>query len=675
MGFIYFISTTDVVALLPDPYITNTSLLLKMKQTNGANNSTIVDSSSSQVAITNNGNTTQGSFHPYGNNWSVNFNNSSPISCSGSAVTVLSGDHTIEAWIYPTAPFTGTYYNVSHYLLCGIYGTNAWYVLGIGATGYLVMSRDGNTYTDVPGVIPQLNMWSHLAFVTSGQVLTIFLNGVSVATRNMGSANWNTSSAILYVGSASTVRGFFNGYISNLRIVNGTALYTSTFTPQATPLTNISGTTLLMCNSNKHKDYSNNQYPITTSIINPPSISRFNPFIPTSTFSSNTGYGSMYFNGSTDYLTTGTAITIGSNDFTVEAWIYRTNSTAGYCGILCNQISGNNNTFRFEVDTSNKLLFTAWNAMAWSITGSITIPTFQWTHVALMRSSGTTKIFVNGVADGSSTGSPSFVASNFVLGSEVNSGPSSLYTGYISDARVVVGIAVYSMSGFTPPTSPLTNTIETALLVRGDNIGMYDATTNNNIVLKNAPVTSITVKKFNSSVYFNGTADFYLRFINNKNTQFVGDFTIEFWSNLISKVSSYPCLVNNYTSYTAGSIGIFAGHDSATTTKYQVTINGAAFPSAATIQSTSNIVYNTWNHIALVRVGSIITLYINGASEGSVSNSSTISGVGQYWYIGADGDSISTSYLNGYIEDFRITNGIARYTANFTPPTGTFVAH
>ena len=75
-------------------------------------------------------------------------------------------------------------------------------------------------------------------------------------------------------------------------------------------------------------------------------------------------------------------------------------------------------------------------------------------------------------------------------------------------------------------------------------------------------------------------------------------------------------------------------------------------------------------HLALVRNGSTLTLYVNGVSEATSTQTAAVVGTANRWWIGTAGDSIAGSYFNGYVDDLRVTNGIARYTANFTPPTG-----
>ena len=87
--------------------------------------------------------------------------------------------------------------------------------------------------------------------------------------------------------------------------------------------------------------------------------------------------------------------------------------------------------------------------------------------------------------------------------------------------------------------------------------------------------------------------------------------------------------------------------------------------------STSIVPLSQWVHLALVRNGTTWQYYINGAKDGTEYTYSIDLSLAQGALIGRIGDS--AAYLfNGYIDDVRITKGVARYTANFTPPTAPF---
>ena len=77
---------------------------------------------------------------------------------------------------------------------------------------------------------------------------------------------------------------------------------------------------------------------------------------------------------------------------------------------------------------------------------------------------------------------------------------------------------------------------------------------------------------------------------------------------------------------------------------------------------------NAWQHIAIVRSGNTWTVYVNGVSAGSGNNSNII----DCTVYGIGGSVSGSNYFNGYVDEIRITRGIARYTANFTPPSQAF---
>jgi len=77
-----------------------------------------------------------------------------------------------------------------------------------------------------------------------------------------------------------------------------------------------------------------------------------------------------------------------------------------------------------------------------------------------------------------------------------------------------------------------------------------------------------------------------------------------------------------------------------------------------------------WNHIAVVRNGSSFNVYVNGAAGTAVTFAGTIQSSTSSLISGVYASTLGS--VNGYIDELRVTKGIARYTANFTPPTAPF---
>jgi hypothetical protein len=92
-----------------------------------------------------------------------------------------------------------------------------------------------------------MNQWVHYAVVRSGSTFTMYRNGEAVSTGTYaGAITASTITPLEYISAGSAG---ISGYLSNFRIVNGTAVYTSNFLPSSLPLTVIANTKLLTCQS------------------------------------------------------------------------------------------------------------------------------------------------------------------------------------------------------------------------------------------------------------------------------------------------------------------------------------------------------------------------------------------------------------------------------------------
>ena len=168
-----------------------------------------------------------------------------------SDLTVGTNPFTLEFYAYKTA--------AGEDFFCGSYdssGTTASlsYAIQTGGsspTNSLVAHvASGGSATSVnSGVDFVLNKWVHVAFVRDGNTLRLFQDGIQMSTAAF-SATVNDASNAFEIGRAGFSGKDFPGFISNFRFVNGTALYTSNFTPPTRELTNVTNTKLLCCQSN-----------------------------------------------------------------------------------------------------------------------------------------------------------------------------------------------------------------------------------------------------------------------------------------------------------------------------------------------------------------------------------------------------------------------------------------
>ena len=164
------------------------------------------------------------------------------------------GNYTIEFWMHPTGtPSTETV------ILCsgpaGSGGANrGWSILLHNGTSTGIYLRQYGITTETSlSSFPGANTWTHVAIVRTTTTIKCYINGV--ATVSTVSAGTNSQTAVIspdsfFIGgnynTATTAKFFYNGYISNLRIVKGTALYTSDFTPSTDTQDVVTGTSLLM---------------------------------------------------------------------------------------------------------------------------------------------------------------------------------------------------------------------------------------------------------------------------------------------------------------------------------------------------------------------------------------------------------------------------------------------
>jgi hypothetical protein len=179
----------------------------------------------------------------------------------------------------------------------------------------------------------------------------------------------------------------------------------------------------------------------------------------------------------------------------------------------------------------------------------------------------------------------------------------------------------------------------------------------------NAQVSTNAVKYGSGSIFFDGTGD-YLSAPANPNFNFgSGDFTIEFWLYPTSHPATvYLAGQTNSSDFAPVLCFLSNGRPgiAATSASGSWTIN---------VTSTTTLVLNAWTHVAYVRFGNKWSVYINGV-ETVLAPSTAVNTYTSTDPLGIGGEAVGT--LNypyfGYMDDVRITKGVARYTANFTPP-------
>jgi len=659
-----------------DPNFKNTTLLLQADGTgSGSQNQTFLDGSTNNFFITRNGNTTQGSFSPFSQapGYWGNYMTSGYLTTAANAGFALSGDFTVECWVYSgdSSLDSSTRRRIFH-TGGGDVAASLQLLLGTSAGNSAVVSVLNNGWL-IDGTINVVtNSWNHVAVTRSGTSLKLFVNGAQSGTTATTSQSFNSgTSNTVYIGANSSGNGIWQGYISNLRVIVGTAIYTAPFTPPTTPFA--TGTTnqqLLVCYNNNFNDANTATTAKTITVNSTPSVQAFGPFAPALQWTPDVVGGSGYFDGTGDYITApnNTALQLGSGDFTIEGWYYPTNSPS-QADIFSKYATGSQEWVVTHV-SPNLDFYAGTGGASWTLSpitfGAIKVN--QWNHFAVCRSGNTFSTFLNGVRGATTTNAFTIGATSNVV--SIGSGNGSNYvTGYMSNCRVVKGTAVYnvSLTSITVPTAPFTAITNTSLLLNYTNAGIYDGKMGNVLeTVGDAQVSTSVVKYGSGSMKFDGSGDYLTFPVSASAFQFsTGAFTVEFWYFPLASLTNAGLVDLRVNSSSGAGVLIRQGDTSSIGTGIAC---WAGNPSSTTGATQTGLVLNQWNHIAATRDSlNYLRVFINGVSGTAVARSIDLTDSSCRIAAFVDATA-SPNAANGFIDDLRITKGIARYIANFTPP-------
>jgi hypothetical protein len=636
----------------------NQSIVLTTSSIDNGNNNVFVDSSTNNFTVTRNGNTTQGTFSPFSPaGWGGYFDGTSDalVFASNDAFKLETGNFTVEMWIYPTA-FTGsnngTLFNIGSY-------SNGLFIR-VTSTVIQVYILNNERLSISRGTIITTDAWHHVALVRSGSTCTLYVNGSSIGTFTDSGSISPTDATIRIAVSAHNGTETHVGYISNLRLVKGTALYTANFTPSTLPLTAVSGTSLLTLQDNRFIDRSTNNFDVT--VVGDPRITPFSPFLPPVSYNTSTHGGSAYFDGTGDWLTVGSNVNLalGASNWTVELWVYPTSVTVSQNIIIDWRSTNDGLPVLYMVN--NQVLWRADSAT--KITSSTILTANTWYHIAVVRVSTTTTMYINGLSVGSYTDTTNYQNSDLKIGKAWDS---NQWNGYMSNLRIVKGTALYT-TNFTLPTAPVTAVANTSLLLNFTNSNIFDETGKVVAETVGNAKASTSVVKYGSSMAFDGNGD-SLYIPNDPNINFgSGDFTLECWV-YFNAVNTYMTIISKGWNSSAEYASYLIWMENTGSLRFNSSSNGGAWD-IANERVIGTMTTGSWRHIAVTRSGTTFRAFVDGVINNAFTftSSAALANLAvQNLYIG-DRQTGSTS-LNGYISDLRITKGVARYTANFTPPT------
>ena len=358
------------------------------------------------------------------------------------------------------------------------------------------------------------------------------------------------------------------------------------------------------------------------------------------------------------YLSRTPAIASNRKTWTWSAWIKRGTLCSGYPLLFQGGTTSSDPGSTAIAFGSNDKLYVQGYSTNWIITNAVYRDPAAWYHIVVaMDSTQATatnrlKLYVNGseVSYGTynnltqNTDYGINQAQNHVLGQSIAAFGGNYFDGYMTEVNFIDGQALTPNSFGTFNSYGVWQPITYG--------GSYGT---NGFYLPFNAGTSTYVGGFNGSsqyLYLGGQSNF--AFGSNS-------FTIEFWVNANS-YSNTPLLYDGRGSGTTAGAYPTIYIDSATGSIVYFT-NGAG-----QIISPTTISVNTWNHIAVVRSSTTTTLYLNGISQGTYSDSQSYLNGASRPLIANNGYNVS-NYLNGYMSNLRVVNGTAVYTSNFIPST------
>jgi hypothetical protein len=557
---------------------------------------------------------------------------------------ITSGPFTIEAWIKPIVTPTTTFYTIIE--------NSHW---DGGSTGgfrvYLTDSlkiqiRIQNGGTDVSSAYPNYTNWStltssasillgdytHIVFTRNiNNLINIYINGVldtatmtsafSLSNIASGTNTGNPGIGTIRIGQNFTDgvgKSYFNGFISNVRVVPGVTVYTGNFTVPSFPL------------------------PVTQSAST--NISAIGPVIPTNGSSvyfpnATTAYGS-YLN----IAGTPATLALGAGNFTVEGWIYPSSQLAN--NIILDWRTADNNT----TNIGCPVLIISNNIFVWRVSanGLLTAPTPTslnvWTHFAVVKNGTTSSLYINGQSVVSATDNITYNIMNFLIGKSFDN---NYFHGHMSNIRITKGVAVYTGT-FTVPTGPLSATQNA-----DTNISAITGTQCVLLTCRNSGTT-------NGNIFDDAKA----------NTGGTG-FPIGFFNGSVYQ----PPTITKHFSPFGTQAALLAGQTASASSE------NSGFAYSLNSNNIQTVLFNNnWYHVAVTRdIYDVIRIFINGVADSatvtypqslSLRGTSTTGNPGPTFRIGAIvTDGTASSYYTGLLSDLRIIQGYYR-SRNFSVPTG-----
>ena len=592
-----------------DQYFNDVLLLLYGDGTNGS--TAIVDSSSNNLPVTVVSNSQISTAQSKFGGSSLSFDGSSKLTIANTTA-LGTDDFTIEFWAYPTNLTGARCWTTS---ADPSYDKQGFWIGTYGTKLYWLVGSGGNNWVVIRQVgTVNLNQWNHIALTRSGAIFRAFIDGVQVDTVTNGVSLTNTNNNISVGGRNAGAAQFSLGYMDDFRITKGVARYTANFTPPTAGFSTLTPAEPYFYNTSLllHGDGTNGS----TDFVDSTGI-----------------FGKFYVNNGTRLAVNGEVPNGG---------------TAYWVDILPSNAIVNYHSLDFDrVHNGSVTSGVYWVGSSYT-TGNVTQARFDLRDFPTVTS---VRIYAAGIS-----GYNPYEAR--LLDSNKNVISNTTVTFNNSTFQWVT-VPVTGSPAFIEfyPSSTNPRFYLNAIEVNGQHLISKPIT-----VSGNAQISTAQSKFGGASMYFDGTGDGITAPSDASFDFGTGDFTIEFWMNPSNASGGWQVLVTRKYGATGG-WRLYKKSGSTELAFYH--------PSGNYTTSGAGLTNGTWYHIAVVRNGSTLTTYVDGTSKGTDTISAAMSPTSADLEIGQGVYSFPLPY-QGYLDDLRITKGVARYTANFTPPTSAF---
>lgn len=585
----------------------------------GSQNATYVDSGPLNLPLTIFGETHQTGLSPFSKHWSVYYNQAASqynrISNTPQDIA-FDGSFTIEVYLFLT---TTTNYKAStgEYLSRIISGvTNGSMELTLsGSTptmNTICFGRVGEAPLLAFAQNIELRRWHHIAISRDSQGnLSLFFNGVKV--RTVSGVTISFAGSALYAGGANITGkiGYWPGFLSNVRIVNGSVVYNPVADIINVPtaaLPFIQNTTVLAFNKSNFHNYE--YVPGQTETYNTPQMWPFGPFPVT-------GYigGSAFFDGNGDYITTPdhSGLSPEAGDFCIDAFAFFS-PTATECAVFSKVQNDFSTGFEWmlRLTGGNTVLFEAQLVTGQTLTltsGAGSVIRNQWCHFAVCRQGNIISMFLNGyrVATASISSAIKKTTSSVQIGKDLQTGQNRAMNGYLSNCRFVKASSVYdpTMIRIAVPEGNLQAVPGTSLLLRfngGAIVGQNTPVPVRTVGTIRSDTTVLRQKK--ASIYTGSSGSLPV-----PSGVFGVGVTVEFWFRF-TKSSSGGAFIEvgrSYVNWQTSQVRIIV---TPSTVRY-LSANGLS-SWYIDVSAGVSLPLNVWHHFKYSGAGNRCSVWING---------------------------------------------------------------